>query len=139
MWLTDGQKIGVGLTAFGMFFTICGVFMFFDAGLLAIGNILFLSGLVLVIGAQKTLGFFARKNKLKGTICFVTGIILVFIKWPIIGMLVESFGFLNLFGDFFPVVLSFLRRVPFIGPFLNHPIFTKIAYMFGGGQRTSPV
>ncbi|CAM0135932.1 unnamed protein product [Umbelopsis sp. WA50703] len=36
---TPTQKIGVGLTAFGMFFTICGVFMFFDAGLLAIGNV----------------------------------------------------------------------------------------------------
>lgn len=28
--------------------------------------------------------------------------------------------------DFFPVILSFLRRLPIIGPFLNHPIFTKV-------------
>lgn len=30
--------------------------------------------------------------------CFVTGIVLVFVKYPFIGMIVETFGFLNLFG-----------------------------------------
>ena len=42
--------------------------------------------------------FFARKEKIRGTICFFGGILLVFLKWPFIGMLVEMFGFLNLFG-----------------------------------------
>ncbi|KAF9112711.1 hypothetical protein BGX27_002932, partial [Mortierella sp. AM989] len=32
------QEIGVGLTAFGLFFMLMGVMMFFDGGLLAIGN-----------------------------------------------------------------------------------------------------
>jgi len=39
MWLSDTQKIGVGLTAFGLFFMLMGVMMFFDGGLLAIGNV----------------------------------------------------------------------------------------------------
>lgn len=30
--------------------------------------------------------------------CFLGGILLVFLKWPFIGFLVEIFGFLNLFG-----------------------------------------
>lgn len=34
-------------------------------------------------------------------------------------------GYLS-YSDFFPVILSFLRRLPIIGPFLNHPIFTKV-------------
>jgi Got1/Sft2-like family len=61
-------------------------------------QILFLGGLFLIIGPQKTFYFFARKNKLRGTTCFLGGILLVFLKWPTIGVLVELFGFLNLFG-----------------------------------------
>lgn len=72
--------------------------MFFDGGLLAIGNILFLSGITLVIGPQRTIAFFARKEKMRGTICFFLGVILVFVKMPFVGMCVEFFGFLNLFG-----------------------------------------
>jgi hypothetical protein len=99
-----------------------GVMLFFDGALLALGNvrsashsspnahvthvlprtqcmqILFLGGLFLIIGPQKTFYFFARRNKLRGTACFLGGILLVFFKWPAIGVLVEMFGFLNLFG-----------------------------------------
>ncbi|KAG0046064.1 Golgi Transport [Gryganskiella cystojenkinii] len=126
MWLSDTQKIGVGLTAFGLFFMLMGVMMFFDGGLLAIGNILFLSGLTLVIGTQKTLYFFARRQKIRGTVCFFGGILLVFIKWPKIGVLVELIGFINLFGDFFPVILGFLRRLPVIGNILSAPGIAKV-------------
>ena len=64
-------------------------------------QVLFLGGLFLIIGPQKTFFFFARRNKLRGTICFFGGILLVFLKWPTIGVLVEMFGFLNLFGCVF--------------------------------------
>lgn len=30
--------------------------------------------------------------------CFLVGIVLVFVKYPFFGMLIETFGFLNLFG-----------------------------------------
>ena len=112
------EEIGVALTTFGGLFMLLGVVLFFDGALLALGNvissyapwhhyqthrapfaqILFLSGLPLIIGPQKTFYFFARKQKLRGTICFLGGILLVFIKWPFVGMIVETFGFLNLFG-----------------------------------------
>ncbi|KXJ13919.1 Vesicle transport protein GOT1A [Exaiptasia diaphana] len=36
--ITDLQKIGIGVTGFGMFFLFFGVILFFDKGLLAIGN-----------------------------------------------------------------------------------------------------
>ena len=61
-------------------------------------QILFVSGLTLIIGPQKTFYFFARKQKLRGTVCFIGGILLVFFKRPFIGMVIETFGFLNLFG-----------------------------------------
>ena len=70
---------------------------------------------------MKTLYFFGRKHKLRGTLCFLGGIVLIFLKWPVVGISVELFGFINLFGDFFPVVLGFLRQLPFIGPVLRGP------------------
>jgi len=138
MWLSDGQKIGVALTSFGALFMFLGVILFFDGALLALGNVLFLSGLTLIIGPQKTFYFFARKQKIRGTACFIGGILLVFLKWPFIGVLVETFGFLNLFGDFFPVILTFLRQVPFVGQLLSLPYIREVADRLAG-SRTSAV
>ncbi|KAH9971087.1 hypothetical protein BGW80DRAFT_508477 [Lactifluus volemus] len=100
MWLTDMQKIGVRLTSRGALFMLLGVMLFFDGALLALGNILFLGGLFLIIDPQKTFYFFARKNKLCGTACFLGGILLVFLKWPAIRVLVEMFGFSIFFGAY---------------------------------------
>ncbi|EJD52975.1 Got1-domain-containing protein [Auricularia subglabra TFB-10046 SS5] len=136
MWLTDGQKIGVALTSFGVLFMMLGVILFFDGALLALGNVLFLSGLTLIIGPQKTFYFFARKQKLRGTLCFLGGIVLIFVKWPFIGVIVEIFGFLNLFGDFFPVILTFLRQVPLVGTFLNLPYIRGVADRLAGTRQS---
>jgi len=138
MWLTDGQKIGVALTSFGALFMLLGVMLFFDGALLALGNVLFLSGLTLIIGPTKTFYFFARKQKIRGTLCFFGGILLVFIKWPFFGVIIEMFGFLNLFGDFFPVILTFLRQLPFIGNLLTLPYVRDLADRLAG-SRTSAV
>jgi hypothetical protein len=138
MWLTDGQKIGVALTTFGTLFMFLGVMLFFDGALLALGNILFVSGLTLIIGPNKTFYFFARKEKLRGTICFLGGIVMVFFKWPFFGMIVETFGFLNLFGDFFPVVITFMRQLPFIGTILSLPGIRTVVDKISG-SRTSAV
>ncbi|KAH3767334.1 vesicle transporter GOT1B [Pelomyxa schiedti] len=119
--LDDIQKIGVLLTSVGCFFTFLGVILFLDRGLLAIGNVLFLSGVIMVIGPRKTLRFFAQPRKRRGSICFFLGMFLVLMGWVFTGILIEAFGFINLFGDFFPIVLSFLRRLPFIGTFLSFP------------------
>ena len=69
----------------------------------------------------------------------------MFIKWPFVGMLVETFGFLNLFGyvcftlrvrssltfsvssDFFPVIVTFLRQVPFVGTALSLPYIREVS------------
>ncbi|KAJ2581026.1 Golgi Transport [Coemansia sp. RSA 1694] len=139
MWLSDTQKVGVGLSAFGFAMIGLGVVLFFDAGLIAIGNILFLAGMSMIIGVQKTMFFFTRRDKLRGSFAFFAGFLLVLIKWSILGILIEAFGFLNLFGDFFPVVINFLRHIPVIGRFLSLPGVRQVVDRLAGYQSQLPV
>ena len=62
------------------------------------GNILFLLGITLLLGPQRTFVFFARRNKWKGTLAFWAGVLLILMRWPLIGFGVEMFGIFVLFG-----------------------------------------
>ncbi|XP_010879177.1 vesicle transport protein GOT1A isoform X2 [Esox lucius] len=116
--ITETQKIGVGLTSFGLFFLLFGVLLYFDSVLLAFGNVLFLAGLAIIIGLRRTASFFFQKQKLRGSTFFLGGIALVLFRWPVIGMAVESYGFVLLFRSFFPVVFGFLSSLMNI-PYFN--------------------
>ncbi|XP_050500261.1 vesicle transport protein GOT1B [Diabrotica virgifera virgifera] len=135
--LTDTQKIGVGLSTFGIFFIFLGVLLLLDRSLLALGNILFISGLVAIIGRQRTFLFFFQRHKAKRSIAFFGGIILVLLKWPLVGMLLELYGFFLLFSDFFPIAINFLRRIPILGTVLNFPgISMLVDRITGDANRT---
>merc|ERR1712045_444014 len=121
--ITDFQKIGVGLAGFGVTFLFLGVIFLFDKGLLAVGNILFLSGLAFVIGLERTFRFFFQYHKIKGSTAFFGGIFVVLFGYPLIGMIIEAYGFIVLFSGFFPVAINFLRRIPVLGSILNLPGF----------------
>lgn len=112
--------------------------MFFDRAMLAMGNvsssiqggtslihanaraiqILFLIGLTIIIGIQKTVVFFARRQKLKGTAAFAAGITLILFKWPFIGFIVELYGLFVLFGDFLSTIGGFAGNIPVVGPYI---------------------
>ncbi|CAK7237401.1 Golgi Transport [Sporothrix curviconia] len=119
MWLTDSQKVGVAFCSGGGFFLIGGVMLFFDRAMLAMGNILFLIGLTIIIGPSKTLLFFARKQKVKGTAAFFSGLLLILMRWPLIGFCVELYGIMVLFGDFLGTIAAFARNVPVVGPYIG--------------------
>ncbi|XP_074601438.1 vesicle transport protein GOT1B [Brevipalpus obovatus] len=137
--ISDSQKIGLGLAGFGVAFLMLGVMLFFDRGLLAIGNILFLSGLTFIIGFRRTFFFFFQRHKWKASAAFFTGFLVVFIGYPLIGMMIEIWGFILLFRGFLPIAVSFLRRIPILGSILNLPIISKIADKLGGDAYRSMV
>ena len=64
--ISDNAKIGTGLLALGMTLLFLGMLFFFDAALLALGDILFLMGLTLTIGPSRTMRFFSRKDRIRG-------------------------------------------------------------------------
>ncbi|XP_011494857.1 PREDICTED: vesicle transport protein GOT1B [Ceratosolen solmsi marchali] len=137
--ITDTQKIGVGLAGFGITFLFLGVLLLFDKGLLAIGNILFISGLGCVIGPRRTFCFFFQRHKIKGSISFISGIIIVLIGWPIVGMIFETYGFILLFSGFLPVAINFIRRIPVLGTLLNMAIISRILDMLAGDSNRTRV
>ena len=128
--LSDQTKIGLALTGFGVFFTVFGVFMFFDRGLLAFGNLLFLTGVIFTIGAAQTLSIF-RSDPLRGALPFASGVFLVVVGLPVFGFLLEMVGAYFLFGSFLPYLVTWGRALPFVGP-----LFT-LGSWFGEGSGDS--
>uniref|UniRef100_A0A452HX14 Uncharacterized protein n=1 Tax=Gopherus agassizii TaxID=38772 RepID=A0A452HX14_9SAUR len=118
-------EIGVGLVGFGLFFIFFGVLLYFDSVLLAFGNLLFLSGLAIIIGLRRTFSSFFQKEKLKGTGFFLGGILIVLLRQPLLGMLLQTYGFITLFRNFFPVVFGFL------GVWENIPLLSKVSRALG--------
>lgn len=55
-------------------------------------------GLIFIIGPSKTSAFFFRRTKWRGSLAFSLGLLLILYKYAVVGMAVEVFGFLNLFG-----------------------------------------
>uniref|UniRef100_A0A4W2FSI8 Golgi transport 1A n=1 Tax=Bos indicus x Bos taurus TaxID=30522 RepID=A0A4W2FSI8_BOBOX len=90
-------EIGVGTTGFGIFFILFGMLLYFDSVLLAFGNLLFLTGLSLIIGLRRTFSFFFQRHKFKGTSFFLGGVVIVLLRWPLLGMCLETYGFFSLF------------------------------------------
>lgn len=96
-------------------------------------QILFLIGLTIIIGPQKTALFFARKQKLKGTAAFFAGLALILLRWPLVGFLVELYGIMVLFGDFLGTIAGFARNVPVVGPYIG----MAVDRMGLGGRRNA--
>jgi hypothetical protein len=82
-------------------------------------QLLFLIGLTIIIGPQKTLVFFARKQKAKGSAAFFAGLSLILLRWTFIGFLIEAYGIAILFGDFLGTIAGFARGLPVVGPYIG--------------------
>lgn len=151
----DVRKVGIGLTGGGVVFSMLGVMFFFDRTLLSLGNVrrppggvamfalalmslaepppprpraqlLFVAGVFMIIGLKRTARFFFQRKKAKASVSFLLGIGLILLGWCFLGFIAEAWGFLSLFGDFFPVVIAFLRNTPIIGSLLQLPFVRAV-------------
>ena len=97
------RKIGIPLLGGGAALTLLGVSLFFNKALMRLGNLCFVAGVPMTIGPSRTAGYFLQPKKARATGCLFFGIFLVFVGHPVLGILLEGFGLLNLFGNMFPV------------------------------------
>ena len=89
-------------------------------------QVLFLAGVSVILGLQSAARFFLKPKNYKGSIFFISGVVLVVWGWTLIGFAVETYGFWHLFSAFVPVVLSALRKVPVLKQVLDLPTFKNI-------------
>eukprot|EP00756_Hemistasia_phaeocysticola_P008162 Hpha_TRINITY_DN14518_c0_g1::TRINITY_DN14518_c0_g1_i1::g.46616::m.46616 len=128
-YFNDQKQIGIGLTVMGLLLSFLGVILFFDGVLLTMGNIVFLVGLLLTMGPHAAQSFF--KKRVRGSAFFFTGVVLVLWGWVFLGLLLEAFGALNLFGNFVPMAYRVLKTLPGIGHILCMPPVQHFAYRLG--------
>ena len=139
--ISDNTKIGTGLLFLGCVFLFLGCLFLFDSAMLALGDILFLTGLTLTIGVSRTIRFFSRPERMRGIIAFFGGVVLVMFRWPILGMIAQLYGLVYLFGQFFPIVAQSMKDTPVVGGFFRIPAVESFFENFGGGRsnRRAPV
>ena len=78
-----------------------------------ISNISLILGLSCCMGMEKTISFFCQPERKLGSAAFLGGIGVLLMGYPFFGMIIEVYGFVALFGGFFPMAISFLRQVYF--------------------------
>ncbi|XP_078435079.1 vesicle transport protein GOT1-like [Wolffia australiana] len=128
--MEEKKKVGIGLLGCGAFFAFLGVLLFFDRGLLALSNIFFCAGVVILLGWQSTRQLFFNKANYKGSTCLLLGLLLIVFRWPLIGFVLEIYGASVLFRRFLPLLTNIVRDVPFVGPLLIYP-FQILAQLWG--------
>jgi len=137
MAITDMQKLGVGLGGFGVFFILLGVLLLFDKGLLAIGNLFCLAGLGCVMGLDRLSSFFIQPERKKGVAAFFGGIVVLLLGYPFVGMIIEAYGFVALFGGFMPMAITFLKQIPVLGLLLSLPPLSNLCDTIVGDKPQS--
>ena len=117
--VSERMKVGLIEICFGVFFLSLGCFLFFDAALLALGNILIFIGIIITSGLSNITSLITDITKLPGTIAFIIGVYMVLIGYARIGIIIEGFGIFNLFKNLFPTIFWMIEFIPIIGPLLS--------------------
>ncbi|KAJ7979082.1 Vesicle transport protein [Quillaja saponaria] len=119
--MTEIKKVGLGLIGFGIFFSFLGAILFFDRGLLALGNIFWLTGVALLLDWNSTWKLFTNRVNYKGSASFLFGLFFIFVRWPVIGMILEIYGCAILFRGFWSSIKGFLYQIPVLGWIIQYP------------------
>jgi hypothetical protein len=113
--MNDLQTIGCGVTASGALFFLIALLRLFNRRFLITGDVLLLIGICLIMHPTTFFALLIQRDKLKGTLAFTAGIILICLKLAFPGAICEVVGVYWLFGGFLPLFFSLLSKLPVIG------------------------
>ncbi|KAK6935042.1 Vesicle transport protein, Got1/SFT2-like, partial [Dillenia turbinata] len=139
---TFPRKIGIGLTGFGIFFSFLGILFLFDKGLLAMGNILFLSGVTLTIGLKSTMQFFMKPQNYKVCILGGNNILWCWLlpgpnrmayPWHDLGVIRVHYPLQDILcSGFWPTLAVFLQKIPILGWLFQQPFVRSLFDRYRG-------
>jgi len=120
LWKSGDRRLGLMLTSGGSVLLILGITMFFNKMLIRYGNFLVLLGIPLFVGPARAVRYFGNPKKLRATSCVAAGIFLTIMwGWPMLGLILQAFGILNLFGNMFPMVWAVAKNMPVVSNVLK--------------------
>ncbi|XP_072957754.1 vesicle transport protein GOT1-like [Typha angustifolia] len=90
------REIGLGLIVFGILFSLVASLFFFQRNVLAFGNIIFVIGVILMIGRESVMRFFIKPKNYKGAVLLGVGFLIVLMGWLVTGIILEASGLLAL-------------------------------------------
>jgi hypothetical protein len=79
-------------------------------------------GVVALVGFKNTITFFTRSSKIKGSVFFFLGLILIVTGWylfTLAGFLSQLYGIFLLFRSFLGTILVYAQSLPVIGGYLS--------------------
>lgn len=127
------RQVGSYFLGGGLILMFIGMMLFFESNLLRLGNIMAIMGATLLIGPDKLGSFFLQKSRLQATIIIGLGVLLLLTGSPRLGLLVEIFGLLNLFGNMLPFLLFVLKGIPGVGELIG--LLDGSSTAAAGGRR----
>ena len=113
--MNDLQVIGCGVTGAGAVFLLLGVLSLLNRRFLVTANALLLLGVPMMMGIHEFRRFVFQKEKMRGTLAFLLGLMLVLLRLSLPGIVCEVVGCYWLFGGFLPIFFSLMSRIPIIG------------------------
>jgi hypothetical protein len=79
-------------------------------------------GVVALVGPKSAFTFFTRESKMKGSVFYFLGFLLIVVGWylfTLLGFLLQMYGIFLLFRSFLGTILSYGQHLPVIGGFLK--------------------
>ena len=136
--IQDSTKMGFAFLVCGAAFTFLGIVLFFDGTLMTMGSLISLVGIVLVIGTRRFLSYFSDHTKWRGGGLYLFGVFCVLRGHAFVGVLLQWFGVLNLFGNLFPFLFTVLQGVPYVSTVLRQPTVEEyIGHRLCGVRRSN--
>lgn len=126
------RKYGIVFMGGGSVVSALGVALMFEKNLMRLGNFCQVCGLALLFGPARLVKYLMDPKKVRATATFCVGFLLMMRGNPILGLVLEVFGFMNLFGNFFPIVAATLKRMPVVKELFRAPEDAR-----GRGRRRS--